>query len=98
MVPSLITNCLNSMTREELRAVAKELNIKSGKDKNTTIANLVTAFGNLESQFTIQFTIRKNPENPEWNTVGNAIYSKKLRTHKHDRIMLPILQESQVPA
>lgn len=91
MKPSLIIDTLNSMTREELCAVATKLGVPRGKGKNNTVGNLVTAFGNGQAQFTIQFTVRSNPTNPDVNTVGNAIYSKKLRTHKPDKIMIPIV-------
>lgn len=91
--PSLIVDTLNSMTRDELRAVATKLGVKCGKAKNNTVGNLMIAFANVQAQFTIQFTVRSNPTNPDVDTVGNVIYSKKLRTHKPDKIMTPIVAE-----
>lgn len=87
MNKTLISLTLNSMSRNELRLVAKRLNIPRGKDKNNTISNLVNAFEQKTARFTLQFTIRRNPDPTARYAIYSkiyskryAIYSKKLRT------------------
>lgn len=87
MNKTLITLTLNSMSRDELRAVAQRLNVPRGKDKNNTIANLVNAIEQKTARFTLQFTIRPNTDpNARFSP---AIYCKKLRTHKTDKVIVP---------
>lgn len=93
----LIRDTLNTMSRGELRAVARKLGVKTGKDKAHTVANLVTAFDTQKARFTLQFTIRPN-DNPEARYVA-GIFSRKLRTHKPDKTVIAIASEDvEMPA
>lgn len=88
MNPDQIVNSLNTMTRDELRAVATKLNVPRGKDKINTVANLSTAIAAGAARFTLEFTIRE--KGIADSTYANAIFKKKLRTHKPDKVVLPI--------
>lgn len=92
----LINDTLNTMTRGELRAVARKLGVQTGKDKAHTLANLVTAIDTKKARFTLQFTIRPNTD-PEARFVP-GIFSRKLRTHKADKTLIAIESEDKTPA
>jgi len=81
-----IIDALSAMSRDELRAVALNLNVARGKNKNDTIDNLVAAFRSGVGRFTLQFTIR---ETGIPGAYPPAMFSRKLRTHKPDKTMVP---------
>lgn len=87
MKPSLIIDTLATMKRSELRNVARRLNVRTGRDKADTIANLSTAIANQTARFTIDFTLRENPDPSA--RFSKAIFRKKIRTHKPDKVLLP---------
>jgi len=88
MKANLITDSLNTMTRDELRAVAIHLNVPRGKEKNNTVSNLAAAIHAKKVRFSLQFTLRPNTDPTA--TTAPTVYSKKLRTHKPDKIVHPV--------
>lgn len=88
MKASQVLDALNTMTRDELRAVAARLNVPRGKDKVNTVSNVATAIVGGDARFTLEFTIRE--KGIADSTYAPAIFKKKLRTHKPDKVTLPI--------
>lgn len=82
----IVTCALSSMTRTELRAVAHRLNIPRGKDKIDTLQNLADAITNGDARFTAMITIREKGT-PGMKYVP-AVFQKKLRTHKANKVLL----------
>ena len=80
-----ITDTLNTMSRDELRAVASKLGVKPGKDKANTVQNLTSAIEAGNARFTIEFTIRE--KGTAGSSYANSVYRKKLRTHKPDKVL-----------
>lgn len=90
MKPSLIIDTLSTMTRGELRNVARRLNVPTGRNKIDSIINISSAIRNKTARFTIDFTIRDNPIPTA--TYANVIFRKKIRTHKADKVILQARQ------
>ena len=90
---NIIDKCLSDMTRDELRATATALNVKRGKDRKDTIANLASAIEAGKAGLTIQFTIRQ-PRLTE-TSFAAPVFSKKFRTHRPDKV---IVTPSTAPA
>lgn len=82
-----IVNTIGTMTRSELRAVATQLNVPRGRNRSDTVKNLAKAILDGKARFTIQFTLRSN-EQPDVR-FAPTIFSKKLRTHKPDKVIVP---------
>ena len=95
MNPVQITASLNTMTRAQLRAVARKLNARTGRNKSDSVANILTAISNGQARFTVEFTIRE--KGIADSTFAPAIFKKKLRTHKPDKVTLPISTPRLVP-
>lgn len=87
MKTNQITDALNSMTRDELRAAATQLGVTRGKEKVNTVQNLVAAINENKVRFTLAFYLRPNT-NPD-SVIAPTVYAKKLRTHKKDKVMVP---------
>jgi len=81
-----IVDLLNSMTRSQLRNVARKLNIRTGRNKENTIVNIHNAIANGNARFTVEFTIRE--PGIAGSTFANAVFQKKLRTHKADKVII----------
>ena len=79
---------LVSMTRDELRSVASVLNVPRGKDKADTIRNLTDAIDKGAARVSITATIKANPANG--STFARTIFSKKLRTYKPAKVLVPV--------
>lgn len=82
------TVLLETMTRNELRSVAKASNTPRGRNRTDTIANLTKAveLGNLQVQFLA--TVKTPPVAPA--KYGKVVFMKKLRTYKPDKVVLSI--------
>lgn len=92
MKTNQITDCLNTMNRPELAAVAKSLHVPVGKSRSNTVSNLTAAIVEKKARFTVQFTIRSNA-NPNDRFVP-SLFSKKLRTHKSDKVVWGIIKSA----
>lgn len=86
MNPAIISNTLHSMTRDQLRATARKLGVSVGHDKTDTVGNIANAISNNSARFTVQFTIRPNTDPAA--KYAPAVFSKKLRTHKPDKVVV----------
>lgn len=84
---SQIQSALETMSREELRAVATHLNVPRGKEKKNTIVNLADAFTSGKARFKLVFTIKTNP--PAGAQFGSRkLFIKKLRTYGDEKVLL----------
>lgn len=97
----IITSLLNTMSRQDLSATAKELGIPCGKSKANTVANIQSAIGKNTVRSTIQFTLRPNTDPTA--TVAPTTFSVKYRTHKADKLVktpyvAPVPAPASVPA
>ena len=88
MNPVQIVESLNTMTRAQLRATARKLNIRTGRNKSDSVANIVTAIATQNARFTVEFTIRE--AGVAGSSYAPAVFQKKLRTHKPDKITVPV--------
>ncbi len=74
----------SSMTREQLRATAKSLNVKTGKDATDTASNLVKAIQDGKVAFKLVASIGPTPAT---GTYINPVLTKKLRSYKADKLV-----------
>jgi hypothetical protein len=80
---------LNSMTRDEVRALATHLNVPRGKDKKNTVANLSRALADGKARIKSIVTISTNP--PDGSQYGGKVlFVKKFRSYKPDRVLNPV--------
>jgi hypothetical protein len=75
-----------TMTRDELRVVATRLNVPRGRDRTTTIDNLVDAVAEGKAQ--VKFVAYINEPPAPGCDKGNPIFIKKIRTYDGDRNIL----------
>ena len=75
---------LGTMTREELRALAKSIGIKRGRNRNDTINNLLLAqsAGVMHAKVKVEFC--KKPETPD--TYRVPIFGKKFSNGKPAKV------------
>lgn len=93
----LITDLLNTMSREELSGTAKALGCSVGKSKGNTVTNIGKAIADKTARCTIQFTLRTNSDPTA--TTAPTVFSRKFRTHKDDKtVVTPIVASAPVPA
>jgi hypothetical protein len=88
MNPAQIFDSLNTMTRAQLRATARKLNIRTGRNKSDSIANIASAIANQQARFTVIFTIRE--PGVAGSSFAPAVFQKKLRTHKPNKVTVPV--------
>jgi hypothetical protein len=86
MNPTIIIGCLNTMTRNQLRAVASSLKVSRGKKKTDTLANVMDAICTNDARLSVEFTIREKSQFGQDFT--NAIFKKKLRTYREDIVII----------
>jgi hypothetical protein len=84
MKREIIFNSLDTMTRDELRSLAKNLNVPRGRNRNDTLLNLTHAIRTGTARFKTVFTISANP--PQGSTYGPKLFEKKLRSYKADKV------------
>ena len=94
LLVALATPILASMTREELRNVARSVNVPRGKNTQDTLANLKTAVadGKLHVK-TLGYVYSSTPEGER----GSCIFIKKLRTYKANKTLFAPPQGQGVP-
>ncbi len=87
---------LASMTREELRSVARVLGVPRGKNTKDTIANLTQAVADGKAQVKMvgYITTPVTPEQPFRKT----LFVKKLRTYKDDKVLVSVPDPIPDPA
>lgn len=75
-----------SMTRDELRAVAISLNVPRGRNKTNTIANLISAVndGTAHVKMLCSIEAPRSAILPD----GFTAFVKKLRTYKPDQVVV----------
>ena len=82
---------LNSLTRDELRALATRLNVKQGKNKEHTIDNLSIAinFGLAHVKTVVYISTPPSVESlaANSNAKGSPLLIKKFRNYKTDKIV-----------
>lgn len=76
---------LNSMTRDEVRALATRLNVPRGRDKKNTVAHLARALADGKARIKSIVTISELP--PAGSTYGRPLFVKKFRSYKPDRVL-----------
>lgn len=86
MNTAIIAQTLATMSRNQLRATARRLGVKTGHDKADTIANIESAIANNTARFTVQFTLRSNSDPTA--KYAPAVFSAKLRTHKPNKVLV----------
>ena len=79
---------LNSMTREEVRALATHLGVKRGKDKKNTVANLARAVVDGKARIKTLVTISSPPL--AGCAFGRTLFVKKFRSYKPDKVTSPV--------
>ncbi len=77
---------LNSLTRDELRAIATTINVPRGRSKDNTVDSLVTAIRTGKAHVKSLVTISTPPPAGQ-SFGGTTLLVKKLRTYKPDRII-----------
>jgi len=77
--PATVAPLLNSMTRDELRAVATSLNVPRGKNAKDTITNLMKAVAANKVQVKMDCTISFKPADGSKGRV--TYFGKTLRTY-----------------
>lgn len=83
---NLINTTLGSMSRSQLRNTARRLGLRTGRNKADSLRNIRNAIETNSARFTVQFTIRPNTDpNARYSP---AVFSKKLRTHKADKVLI----------
>lgn len=70
---------LDTMTREDLAATAKALNVPVGKSKANTVANLCKAIDNGKAHFKAQCTLSFKPD--DGSASRTTYYGATLRTY-----------------
>ena len=78
----------NSMTRKELRQIAKDAGIPRGSNKKNTVANLVRGIADKKLRFSYSVTIATAPT--ETSLFGLPVYKKNFRSFTHDVVTLPV--------
>lgn len=89
LVSAVTRATLNSMSTDELRALAKRLEIKVGKSRNNTIENLMLASSSSILHTKVKVSFCKKPADPSHYRV--AIFGKKFSTAKPPSIFQKIL-------
>lgn len=80
---------LNSLTRDELRALATHLGVPRGKDKKNTVANLAAAVRDGKARVkTLVYISSPPPDGQEYG--GRTLLVKKFRTYKPDKVLQPV--------
>lgn len=89
LLVSLATPIFASMTREELRIVARALGVPRGKNGKDTLANLQTAVAEGKAHVkTLGYVYAPSPlTDAPAGTRGPCIFIKKLRTYKGDKTL-----------
>ncbi len=76
----------NSMTRDELRAVATVLGVPRGKDRQNTVSNLTSAVEDGKAGLKAVCTVCKPPSGVV--KFSRPVFIKKLRTYKGDKVLM----------
>ena len=77
--PAIARPLLDSMTRDELRALATSLKVKQGKSSKNTIINIETAIKEGKAQVKAVFTVSVKPADGSASRV--TYLGKTLRTY-----------------
>ena len=77
--PTVAITLFESMTRDELRAVATSLNVPRGKNAKDTIANLTQAVADGKAQIKMVCTVSFKPADGSASRV--TYFGKTLRTY-----------------
>lgn len=85
---------LNTLTRDELRALATHLGVPRGKDKEDSITNLTDAItkGTAHVKTIVYISTPPTPEAKAANPYakGNTLFVKKFRNYKTDKVIIPV--------
>ena len=85
---ALASPVLASMTREELRSVAKVLNVPRGKNGKDTLRNLTEAFAEGKAHVKVLgYIYAPAPADAPAGSRGATVFIKKLRTYKADKVL-----------
>ena len=84
---------LATMSRDELRKVARAYNVPRGHNKSDTIANLQTAIENDTLRIRAEVSLKAKPVNGQ--VYGSRIWTRKYRSYftrsgQYDRTLLPV--------
>lgn len=82
MKTTLATKILNDLTREELNAVASNLNLSLGKSKSNTVTNIAQAITKGKARISGVVSIQ-TPRTD--NKIPLNLAVRKIRTHKPDK-------------
>ena len=81
-----VSDALNTLTREELRTLATNLNVPRGKEKKNTLANLAKAINDGQCQVKTVITIFSLPatQTPpsSYTRHGRTLFYGKFRNYK----------------
>lgn len=91
----LIEQVINTLTRDELRALATQFGVPVGKSKENTITNLMEAIQNGKARVKLMVYVGHPPV--QGQKYGQFIFAKKFRSYKEDKIVIP-LPKVVVPA
>ena len=85
---SLSYPVLASMTRDELRSVAKVLNVPRGRNGKDTLANLSNAIATGKAHIKVLgYIYAPAPADAPAGSRGATVFIKKLRTYKADKVL-----------
>ena len=85
---------LNTLTRDELRALSTHLGVQRGKNKEDSITNMVSAFTNgMAHVKTIVYI--STPPTLESKAIdpyakGNTLFIKEFRNYKTDKVIIHV--------
>ena len=84
----LTAQVLNTLTRDELRAMATHFAVSVGKNKGNPINNLLEAV--KANKAWVKMTVYIGHPPKEGHTYGRFIFAKKFRSYKEDKIVQPL--------
>jgi len=89
MNATVVSNLLNGLSREEVRAVATKLQVKRGKEKKDTVQNLTNAIMDGGARFAVTVEVKPpypDPQNPD--TMMPCVFLGKQYTYKESKVMV----------
>jgi hypothetical protein len=81
---------LNSLTRNQLRALAARAGVKMGRNKKDSVANLSRAISDGKLLYKSEVSIFTPPTVPGNYWTRTRLFAKKFRSYKPDRVLFDV--------
>jgi hypothetical protein len=97
-ISAIAVDAINSMSRSELSALAKQAGVSVGKSKPNTVDNLLGAIIQGKLQVKSIFTVTLPPPpvlqtSPYGARHGRTLFVKKFRSYRPDKVLTPVPSE-----